>query len=66
MIINRVRMESAAGWYLGSIEFVEDEAQPYDRHSLYYPSEEWLKREFPRSISLKDAFDRGMARYKLR
>ncbi|MCM3109987.1 hypothetical protein [Lederbergia lenta] len=62
MIIKNVRMESAAGHYLGSIECSNEECQPYDRDSLYYPSEDWLKNEFPNSISLKDAYERGMAR----
>jgi hypothetical protein len=62
MIIGHVRMESAAGWYLGSIEVENGEAQPYDRSSMYYPSEEWVRKEYPRSISLEEAFVRGRIR----
>lgn len=65
MVINNVRMKSAAGYYLGSVECIKGEFQPYDRDSTYYPDEEWLKSDFPNSMSLKDAFERGLAREKL-
>lgn len=57
-VINHVRMQSAAGWYLGSIEVENGEIQPYDRDSMYYPNEEWVQKEYPRSMSLKEAFER--------
>jgi hypothetical protein len=59
-VIGHVRMKSAAGWYLGSIEFDGTDTCPYDRDSLYYPSEEWLKHDFPNSISQEDAFQRAI------
>ncbi|MEH7116186.1 hypothetical protein V7128_02005 [Neobacillus vireti] len=66
MIISNVRMESAAGFYLGSIEFIGQEAQPYDRDSMYYPSEELLHNDYANSISLKEAFEKGEAYNRLR
>ena len=63
MIINNVRMESNAGWYLGAIEATDDCPQPYDRLSMYYPNEDWVKQEFPNSISLQEAFDRVKRRF---
>ncbi|MED3792447.1 hypothetical protein P4571_08320 [Niallia alba] len=58
-VISHVRMQSAAGWYLGSIEVASEDAQPYDRDSMYYPSEEHVRSEYPASISLKEAFYKG-------
>jgi hypothetical protein len=59
-IASHVRMKSAAGWYLGSIEFDGVDACPYDRDSLYYPSEEWVKHDFPNSISEEEAFQKAI------
>lgn len=58
-VINHVRMQSAAGWYLGSIEVENGEAQPYDRDSMYYPTEEHVRFDYPISIGLKEAFLKG-------
>lgn len=57
-----IRLQSAGGWYVGILEFDAGEAQPYERDSMYYPSEEFLKKEYPNSISLKEAFLKGFSR----
>jgi hypothetical protein len=59
-IVQNVRMKSAAGYYLGSIQFEGEDACPYDRDSLYYPSEEHLKFDYPNSISEEEAFQRAI------
>jgi hypothetical protein len=59
-VISHVRMKSAAGWYLGSIEFNGEDAFPYDRDSGYYPSEELVKSEYPRSIGQDEAFQKAI------
>jgi hypothetical protein len=59
-VIGHIRMKSAAGWYLGSIEFDGTDACPYDRDSGYYPSEEWVKHEYSRSISQDEAFQKAI------
>jgi hypothetical protein len=59
-VIRHVRMKSAAGYYLGSIEFDGTDAQPYDRDSGYYQSEEWVKHDYPRSISQDEAFQKAI------
>lgn len=61
-LIQHVRMQSNAGFYLGSIEFENGEGQPYDRDSGYYPTEEFLASEYPNSISLKEAFEKASQR----
>ena len=61
-IVSNVRMKSNAGHYLGSIEFESGEGQPYDRDSGYYPTEDWLKQEYPNSISMKEAFEQAFQR----
>lgn len=58
-VVSHVRMQSAAGWYLGSIEVENGEAQPYDRDSMYFPSEQHVEYEYPQSISLEEAFLKG-------
>lgn len=52
MVIRNIRMQTAAGWYVGSVEIVEGEVEPYDRQSMYYPKEEWLKNDYPDTMSL--------------
>lgn len=59
-VISHIRMKSAAGWYLGSIEFNGEDAQPYDRDSCYYPSEEYLQHEYSGSMSMEEAFQRAI------
>lgn len=61
-IVTNVRMQSNAGFYLGSIEFEYGDGQPYDRDSMYYPTEDWLKTEYPQSISMKEAFEKAFQR----
>lgn len=61
-IVSRVRMHSNAGYYMGKIEFCEGEAQPYDRDSQYYPTEAWLRDEYPESISMDEAFEEAFKR----
>lgn len=58
-VISNVRMESAAGHYLGSVCFEAGFPEPYDRDSMYYPSEEWLKKDYPNSKSMEEVFDRA-------
>lgn len=65
-VISNVRMESAAGHYLGSIWFSRHsstpEGQPNDRDSMYFPTEDWVKAEYPNSISMKEAYEKAQAR----
>ena len=67
-VIGHVRMESAAGWYIGSIEFLNGEASPWDKDefSCYYPNEVRLQQDYPRSMSLNEAFNRAerLGKYK--
>lgn len=58
-VISYVRMESAAGHYLGGVDFEAGFPEPYDRDSMYYPSEEWVEHEYPRSISLEEACNKA-------
>ena len=56
VVMPNVRLESAAGWFIGAIEFYDyDEMNPYSRDTDYYPSENMLKSEYPHSISLEEA-----------
>lgn len=64
-IVSFVRMQSAAGYYLGSISFEDGNGEPNDRDSGYYPSEEMLQSDYPNSISMKEAFDKARAWGKL-
>lgn len=61
-IISNVRMQSNAGHYVGSVEFESGEGLPYDRDGDYYPTETWLKQEYPDSISMKEAFEQAFRR----
>lgn len=61
-IVSNVRLKSNAGFYVGSIEFSGGECDPYDRDSGYYPTEDWLKKEYPESISMKEAVERAFKR----
>lgn len=64
-VIHNVRMESAAGHYLGSLWFSSmGEGAPNDRDSWYYPNEQAVRNDYPRSISMKEAFDQAQARLK--
>ncbi|QKE56498.1 hypothetical protein [Bacillus phage YungSlug] len=65
-VMGHIRLQSAAGWYLGSVEFLNGEVQPYDKDDGYYPSESFLKSIYPRSISFGEALAKAklMGRYK--
>jgi hypothetical protein len=54
VLIRHVRLQSNAGWYLGTVEFYNfDEMDFYSRDTdFYYPNEALLKEEYPRSISV--------------
>lgn len=58
-IISGVRMQSAAGWYIGSLDFEYGEPEPYDRDSMYYPFESYVRHEYPNSISVQEAIDKA-------
>jgi len=68
-VISNVRMKSAAGHYLGSVWFSSTssvaEGQPNDRDSMYFTTEEWLEKEYPNSISMKEAYERAEAKLVL-
>lgn len=54
--VHNVRLKSAAGYYIGTLEFTDGDADFYDRDSMYFPSDEFLKAEYPRSKSVEEAF----------
>lgn len=59
IIITNVRLESAAGWYIGSLEFYNfDEIDFYSRDTEYFPSESFLLSYYPESISIEDAINK--------
>lgn len=68
MLIASVRIPGPdSKFYLGTLEFsASGEAQPYSRESLYYPTEAWLHRDYPNSMSMDEAFNRGELRTFLR
>lgn len=63
-IIQNVRQQSNAGWFVGGLFFYTDNAECWDKdeESCYYPTEEALKREYPRSISMREACDKARQR----
>jgi hypothetical protein len=57
VVIPDVRLNSNAGWYVGAVEFYDfEEMDFYSRDTDYYPNEEMLKDDYPRSISIEEAF----------
>lgn len=54
-IVSNVRFRSAAGWYLGEIDFEEGFPCPYSRMTGYYPSEEDVRKDYPDSLSFSEA-----------
>ena len=59
VVVREVRLQSAAGWYVGSVEFYNfEEMDFYSRDTGYYPNEEMVKEEYPRSISTQEAFEK--------
>ncbi|WP_181021723.1 hypothetical protein [Brevibacillus laterosporus] len=37
-VIQNVRQESAAGWYVGGLEFLDDNVVCWDKATGYFPS----------------------------
>lgn len=64
VIIENVRMQSAAGYYIGSIACEDALIEPYSRETGYYPDEELLHHEYPDSLSFNEAFARLEAQAK--
>jgi hypothetical protein len=54
-VMQNVRQESNAGWYVGGLEMLEDNAICWDKESCYYPSEAVLQNDYPTSISMEEA-----------
>jgi hypothetical protein len=56
-VIRNVRQQSNAGWFVGGLDFEGDNAECWDKveESCYYPTEESLQRDYPTSISMKEA-----------
>ena len=61
-IISNVRQQSAAGWFVGSLSFCVDNAECWDKDTPYYPSESFLTKLYPHSISLEEAFEKAKMR----
>lgn len=59
IVIPNVRLQSNAGWYIGTVEFYNyDEMDFYSRDTGYYPNESMLENDYPNSISVEDAFNK--------
>lgn len=59
IVIRNVRLQSAAGWYVGAVEFYNfEEMDFYSRDSCYYPTESMLASDYPESISVEEAFNK--------
>lgn len=58
-VIKNVRLDSAAGHYVGSLEFGGGDVEFYDRDSEYYPNEKHLHFDYPTSISREEAFSKA-------
>ncbi|MGG1444940.1 hypothetical protein ABE354_23400 [Brevibacillus laterosporus] len=58
-VIQNVRQESAAGWYVGSLEFLDDNVVCWDKETGYFPSEGLLKNHYPYSISMQEAYKKA-------
>jgi len=57
IVVRDVRVQSNAGWYVGTVEFYNyEEMDFYSRDSGYYPNEAMVKTEYPNSISIEEAF----------
>ncbi|MBG9776129.1 hypothetical protein ABD71_24735 [Brevibacillus laterosporus] len=54
-VIQNVRQESAAGWYVGGLEFFDDNVVCWNKETGYFPSEVILKNHYPYSISMETA-----------
>lgn len=59
IVIPNVRLQSNAGWYIGAVEFYDyDDMDFYSRDIDYYPNEHMLQQDYPRSISIKEAYEK--------
>lgn len=59
VVIPDVRLKSAAGWYIGALEFYSfDEIDFYSRDTEYYPSDMMLYENYPNSISVEEAINK--------
>lgn len=59
-VIRNDRQQSNAGWFVGGMVFCEDNAECYDKDEFSVrPSEEMVKNDYPRSISVKEAFQKA-------
>ncbi|QST02651.1 hypothetical protein IMZ31_19065 (plasmid) [Pontibacillus sp. ALD_SL1] len=59
VVVPNVRLQSAAGWYIGAVEFYsEEEMDFYSRNTEYYPNEGILRNEYSKSISVEEAFEK--------
>lgn len=57
IVVRDVRLQTNAGWYIGTVQFYNfEEMDFYSRDSDYYPNEKMLKEEYPHSISTEEAF----------
>lgn len=59
VVIRDVRQQSAAGWFLGALEFYNfEEADCYSKDTEYYPNEKMLQQYYPHSISISEAYEK--------
>lgn len=60
-VIRFVRQESAAGWFMGAVEFSSDNVECFDKdeETCYYVDEASLAQAYPHSISMKEACDKA-------
>lgn len=57
IVVRNVRIKTNAGWYIGTIEFLDfEEMDFYSRDSGYYPTEDCVAAVYPNSISIEEAF----------
>lgn len=55
LVVTDVRIKSSMGWHLATLEISETEVKTLKRTSKYFPIEDMVSREYPYSISLKQA-----------
>lgn len=61
IVIRNVRQKSAAGWFVGALQFYDREhCECYSKDTFYYPTEELCKFDNPQSISFDDALNRAI------
>jgi hypothetical protein len=59
-IIKHVRQQLQAGWFVGSIDFSDGEAECGNKESGYFPSEARLKALYPESIGIEAACQKAL------